>query len=479
MKVNLRVSLVISSLLFLTLLGCGPDSGFVGPSQNNETDLTIFFVNDQHGRINNFAKVKAIVDEAKANGNVLLVSAGDIFAGNPIVDQYSERGFPMIDIMNRTGFDVGVLGNHEFDFGPDVLKDRVDQSQFPWILANMDASGSAVSQPDPYVTLSVGDLRVTFLGLVETNGKEGDIIPSTHPYRVSDLSFQQHEDVVDNFSGLKAQENADVLVALTHLGSEADRALARNAPFFDLIIGGHSHELIDERVNDIPVVQAGSNLQLLGKIALSIEDQTVTKATVSMINLNSALQTDAALEETIASYNDNPSLATVVGQSDFNHQSWDVGCFYTTALREYMGVDFTIQNLGGIRAGINQGPITRFEIFTMDPFNNGSIAFTKTVGEFESFFCDSGERFLFTGINVDDRNNDFQIVDENGVPLSDDQLLTLGVNDYIPAVYDDFFDIEEADIRDYTTAEAIIGYLRNINSTIDFEGCVRLLQCDL
>ncbi len=165
MKVNLRISLVIASLLFLTLSGCGPDSGFVGPSQNNETDLTIFFVNDQHGRINNFSKVKAIVDAAKAEGNALLVSAGDICAGNPIVDQYSEQGFPMIDIMNRAGFDVGVLGNHEFDFGPDVLKDRMDQSQFPWILANMDASGSAVSQPDPYVTLPVGDLRVTFLGL--------------------------------------------------------------------------------------------------------------------------------------------------------------------------------------------------------------------------------------------------------------------------------------------------------------------------
>lgn len=477
MKLKLTLQLVATSILFLGLLSCNSDPGFVYPEET-PSNLTIFFVNDQHGRINNFSKVKPIVDAAKAEGNALLVSAGDIFAGNPIVDQYAEQGFPMIDIMNRTGFDVGVLGNHEFDYGTEVLKDRMDQSQFSWILANVDASNSAVTQPAPYVTILVDELRITFLGLVETNGKEGDIIPSTHPLRVSDLVFQRHQDVVDNYANLKSQENADLLVALTHLGSGADRELARTASFFDLIIGGHSHEMINEIVNDIPVVQAGANLQLLGKIELTIADKTVTDMSVSMIDLNSVSVSDTGLEETIAAYNDNPALATVVGQSDFNHQSWDIGCFYTTALMEYMEVDFTIQNLGGIRAGINQGPITRFEIFTMDPFNNGSMAFTKTVGEFESFFCEAGERFLFTGIQVDNSGNDVQIVNSNGLPLSDDTMLTLGINDYLVAVYDDFFDIQEADVRDYTTAEAIIGYLQNINPIINFEGCVRVLECN-
>lgn len=476
MKTRLRLHFVIS-FLFIALLSCGDDPGFVYPEEV-KPDLTIFFVNDQHGQINNFSKVKALVDAAKAEGNALLVSAGDVFSGNPVVDQYSEQGFPMIDIMNQVGFEVAVLGNHEFDFGPDVLEDRISQSQFPWIVANMDASNSAVSQPAPHVTLSVGDLRVTFLGLLETNGKEGDIIPSTHPLKVTDFSFQRHTDVVGNYADLKAQENADVLVALTHLGSGADRELARTTSFFDLIIGGHSHEIINETVNDVPIAQAGANLQLLGKIELSIENQEVTDVTISTIDLNNVTATDAALEATIASYNDNPELAAVVGQSEFNHQSWDVGCFYTEALKEYMNVDFTIQNLGGIRAGIDQGPITRFEIFRMDPFNNGSMAFTKTVAEFETFFCQAGQPFLFSGIQVDDSGNDVQILDGNGVPLADDTQLTLGVNDYIVAIYNDFFDVQEADIRDYTTAEAIIGYLQNINATINYEGCVRVFECN-
>ena len=474
----MKVKLIAISFLIISIFSCGNDSENNNPNPDQGVDLSIFFVNDQHGRINNFSKVKAIVDEARAEGNVLLVSAGDLFAGNPIVDQFSEPGFPMIDIMNQIGFDVGVLGNHEFDFGTEILEERIQQSQFPWILANVDASNSAISQPTPFVTLSVGRFRVTFLGLLETNGKENDIIPSTHPLRVADLSFQKHQDVVGNFADLKSQENADVLVALTHLGSDADRNLARNYPFFDFIIGGHSHERINETVNNIPIVQAGANLELLGRIDLKIENQTITDFDVTMINLDIASESDADLAATIAGYNDDPSFSTVVGQSDFNHQSFDVGCFFTTALKEFMEVDFTIQNLGGIRAGIDQGPITRFEIFTMDPFNNQSVAFTKTVGEFETFFCQTGARFLFTGIHIDDSGNDFQIVDSNGVPLPNDQELTMGVNDFIPAIYDDFFDFQEADIKSYTTAEAIIGYLQNINSTVDFEGCSRVLECN-
>ena len=131
------------------------------------------------------------MDAERAVTDVLLVSAGDIFSGNPIVDQHSEKGFPIIDIMNKTGFYISVLGNHEFDYGLSVLNDRIEQAEFEWVCANLDAQSSVLSQPDPYSTLTVGDLKITFLGLVETEGKPTDTIPSTHPWRVADISFQK------------------------------------------------------------------------------------------------------------------------------------------------------------------------------------------------------------------------------------------------------------------------------------------------
>lgn len=122
----------LSSILlvvFLLLLGCSNENS---GSDNNTNisgitkNLTIFFVNDQHGQLDNFSKIKHIVDLEKENTNVIVACSGDIFSGNPVVDNYSEKGFPMIDVMNRVGFDISVLGNHEYDYGESILTDRID-----------------------------------------------------------------------------------------------------------------------------------------------------------------------------------------------------------------------------------------------------------------------------------------------------------------------------------------------------------------
>ena len=83
------------------------------PSENEAKELTIFHINDQHGRLENFAKIKHIIDKEKQQTNVLFVCAGDVFSGNPVVDNHDEKGFPMIDLMNMVGVDVSVIGNHE------------------------------------------------------------------------------------------------------------------------------------------------------------------------------------------------------------------------------------------------------------------------------------------------------------------------------------------------------------------------------
>ncbi len=150
--------------------------------------------------------------------NVLLVCSGDIFSGNPVVDNHPEKGFPMIDLMNKVGVDVSVFGNHEFDYGEAILKDRFNQSQFNWICANVEMDNSGIPEPDEYKTITVDTLKVNFLGLVETNGKEDDIIPSTHPWRVENLTFQKYTSVIANYSQVKESENSDLYIALTHLG---------------------------------------------------------------------------------------------------------------------------------------------------------------------------------------------------------------------------------------------------------------------
>ncbi len=437
-----------------------------------ESELTIFFVNDQHGQLYNFARIKHIVDaERSENPNVLLVCAGDVFSGNPIVDQYKEKGYPMIDVMNRSGFDVVAIGNHEFDYGIGVLEERMTQSLFGWICANVDVLESGMPQPEPYKTIKTRDFKVAVLGLVETYGKPGDVIPSTHPWRVKDLRFFQFQDIVPKYTNLKEQEGADVYLALSHLGTKGDKALANDYPCFDFIIGGHSHVILNEEVNGVPVLQAGSYLHKLGKIEITVKNKSVTDYTVDLIELDSYKEVDATLKGIIDDYYNAPEFEEVLGSSSSNLSGGEVGCFYTNALKEYMQVDFSIQNTGGIRAGIDKGDITRMEIYKVDPFNNGSVKFSVTVKEIKDFFKETGDAFYVAGITLEKSGNDLIIFDEDGKELTDDVTLKLGMNDYIPAVYEEYFPLDKAEIMDKTTAESIIGYLKTINSTIDYEGC--------
>ncbi len=468
-KLNNLVKYLFSILIISYSISCSDDNALGTDSGNQQ--LTIFFTNDMHGQLDNFSKIKHIVDAERVETNVLLLSAGDLFSGNPIVDQYSEKGFPIIDIMNKVGYNISAIGNHEFDYGVSILNDRMAQATFEWVCANIDASSSTMVQPDPYTTITIGDIKIVVLGLVETNGKPDDVIPSTHPWKVRDLTFQRYTEVVSNYENLKVEQDADLYIALTHLGSFSDFSLAREFPYFDVIIGGHSNNLNDDEVNGIPVVMAGGNLSHLGKMVMTIRDREIVDYEVTLINLANYTNEDQELANAISEYNNAPEFAEVVGFANSHHDRNELGCFYTTALKEYMQVDFSIQNGGGIRADIDQGDITRYEIYNMDPFNNGSVAFTMTAREIKDFFIESGAGLHVSGISLVRSGNDIQIFNEDGVEISDEVELTLGTNDYIPSIYDNFFSFEDAEIRELTTAESIIGYLKTINSTMDHESC--------
>lgn len=465
-----RIVYFFTFILIIGSVSCSEKSTN-SPVPDGSQQLTIFFVNDMHGQLNNFAKIKHIVDAERETTNVLLASAGDIFSGNPIVDQYSEKGYPIIDIMNKTGFDISVIGNHEFDYGLSNLKARTEQAEFEWVCANVDTESSILPQPKPYTTLAIGDLKITVLGLVETNGKPDDIIPSTHPWRVEELSFQHFYDVVDEYMNLKEEEEADLYIALTHLGTFSDKILANDYSYFDLIIGGHSNDLNEGAVNGIPMLMAGGNLSHLGKIELTIKEKKVVDYEVSLINLNSYQEKDTELLAQINEYNNAPQFEEVVGYANSFHDRNELGCFYTTALKEYMQVDVSFQNGGGIRSTIGEGDITVLDIFNMDPFNNGSVVFTMTAKEIKDFFIQTGAGLHVSGISFGQDRDELIIYDENGVEVDDNKVLRLGINDYIPAVYDSYFPIADAEIRELTTAETIIDYLKTINSTVDYGGC--------
>lgn len=460
----------IRTIFFLQVIilffGCSTNN----PQQEASQNLTIFFVNDVHGQLDNFAKVKHIVDQERQETNVILACSGDVFSGNPVVDNYTEKGFPMIDVMNQTGFDVATIGNHEFDYGIEILKERIEQSDFEWICANLDSGNSVLPQPPAYTTITSGDLKVTFLGLVETNGKRNAFIPSTHPWKVRDLEFSWAQNVVPDFINTKNDEEADLFVALSHLGAMDDFELARNNYFFDLIIGGHSHSYIDTTINNVPVFQVGSYLNHLGKITMSVKNQSLENVDFSWIDLDEYPERDAELQAAIDAYMNWPELNEVIGFSAFDHSGYQVGCFYTDALRLQLNVDFSFQNSGGVRSGLKQGDITKRNIYEIDPFNNGMMIYEMTVAEVKEFLKGSGSGFYYSGGYISKNGTEVIIRDMNDNLIPDYYVLEIGINDYIPAVHEVYFP-KNGEVQSFTTAETIINYLENNNDEVNYPQC--------
>lgn len=465
-------------LLVLILFTACLKSNDPQPNTEEAKEITIFFVNDVHGQIDNFAKIKQIIDQEREEQSVIVVSSGDMFSGNPVVDNAMEKGAPMIDMMNHVGFDVAEVGNHEFDYGTDVLKDRFDQSNFEWICANVDKGSTNLPQLPAFTSVEVDGLKITFLGLVETNGKDDGTIPSAHPWKMDGLVFTRPENVIENYASLKNDESSDLLIALSHLGYGGnneilgDVQLAQNAPWLDMIIGGHSHQQINTLENGIPVFQAGSYLNFLGKIVLSIKDRQIQEYSFQQISLNSYSHYDAALKTVIDEYNNLPYLNDVIGSAASYMDQGEVGSFYCDALLTVMDVDLAFQNTGGVRSSLNAGDITKREIFEISPFNNGTVIYEMTAAEIKAFLRGSGAGFYYSGIHIDQDGQDVLLLDNDNQGIPDEQVLRVGINDYIPAVHDSYFP-ENGNRQLHTAAETLISYLENYNSNIDYHGITR------
>ena len=101
--------LILVSLPFFVIACSNNENTVIPAPQNTSKEVTIFHINDQHGRLDYFSKIKHIIDQEKELTNVMVVCSGDIFSGNPVVDNYEEKGFPMIDLMNKVGFDISTM----------------------------------------------------------------------------------------------------------------------------------------------------------------------------------------------------------------------------------------------------------------------------------------------------------------------------------------------------------------------------------
>lgn len=463
-----------------------PDGTAVAPpsgiAASPERQAVIFSVNDMHAAIDNFPKLAWIVDSLRSvYPDLLLVAAGDNQTGNPVNDQFPEKGFPVIDLMNAVGFNLSAVGNHEFDTGPEGFGNLISKADFSFICANVSGGGRHPLKIDPYkiITLPNG-LKVAFLGLLQL-GQNG--IPDSHPDNVRDFVFRSPLRAAPEFLWLK--DSSDVFIALTHIGFEEDVKLAETMPpGIDLIIGGHSHTRVDrEQVhNGILITQADSKLKFGTLIRLKVDAAGRVSSSMQLIDIRNSKKERPEIRAMVDRYNDNPVLNQVIATAtdDFS-SSEELGYLMADGQRAAAGADIALMNPGGVRIDrLPKGPVTIKNVYQLDPFGNELVVTKLTGSEIFSLLraawsADRKSPLFTSGITTETRVNDhgepeeITVHTDDGKPLDLNHVYSVAMNSYMTQVYR----YEHADPGQslfLTTAQALIGYLKQEGNIKSYRG---------
>ncbi len=445
-KPSLFSKLVIALLAIGLLFACSTKKKVI-TSNSNEKQAIIFAVNDLHAAIDNFPKLAFIVDSLQAiYPDMLLVSAGDNQTGNPVNDQYPEKGLPVIELMNAVGFDLSAVGNHEFDSSPEGFSNLTHKANFGFICANVSLSDTYDIKVNPYkiITLPNG-LKLAFLGLLQIN-QNG--IPDTHPNNVKEFNFHAPFKTATEYLYLK--DESDIFIALTHLGFEDDVLAKTSSPGIDLIIGGHSHTKVEKEQihNGILITQAESKLKYGTLIKLTILSDGTIQRKMELIAIKNSKNEKPSIRAIIDKYNDNPTLKKVISTAIDDFSSYEeLGYLMADAQRDAAKADIALVNPGGVRIDyLAKGPITIMNVYQLDPFGN-ELVVTKLTGNeihslmLEAYPIDNNNPLYSSGIKImvkkDTNGNllDIVLLTENDTPLDMNKTYTVAMNNYMTQVY--------------------------------------------
>lgn len=472
---------LLAVVLFLTLRKAPENQdGNTEKTENQvggEADIVILSVNDMHASIDQFPKFAAMVDSLRSiYPDMLLYSAGDNRTGNPVNDQYSPTNYPMIELMNRTGFDLCTVGNHEWDGNIVALQNDIERADFPFLCANVFIPDTVNLDIKPYIAFEHQGVKVAVVGLIEIRH---DGIPGAHPNNLTKVSFKRPEAVLPNYQFLRNQN--DVVILLSHCGLEDDIELAKANPWLDAIIGGHSHTLIEHpsETNGVLITQSGSHLRYATLVKLHVKNHKVVAKEAIVLNVNKVRKEKAEIKQLVDEFNNAPALNEAIATARTKFETpQELGCMITDALREISGADFAFQNTGGVRVPyLKKGPITVKDVYSIDPFNNDVVMYEMTGEQVKKFILNSyrkngGYPSYVSGMTYEVNDNGKSVwVNMEGGSFSTKKTYKVAFNSYMASTVN-IESIDEGRSLFMTSEEMMIEFLRK-HKTVDYQGVVR------
>ncbi|MCZ6775995.1 MAG: bifunctional UDP-sugar hydrolase/5'-nucleotidase [Ignavibacteria bacterium] len=382
---------------------CSACSFFVFQQNENIGQLTILHWNDFHAQ--NIPYDVTVSDSAtgieqtykvggtanllsymnhhrRGKSHVAVLNAGDDFQGTPISS--ISRGRSQIDLLNIIAPDAMVLGNHEFDYGLENLKENIKVATYPILAANLYDSTAGMTFAPPYVVKQCGGVKIGIIGLLPP-----DLSILTLTENLAGTTMLNIDSVVTIYANqLKNQYEVDLVVILSHMGFDQDTSLAMRRGDIDVIVGGHSHTPLFKpfKKNRTIICQSGSRGRYLGKLDLTVDlmgDSVLTHTGELIETKLGVYPIDSVTETKVLAFEKlvDEELSEVIGTLavDWKRSSIsesNIGNWEADVMREFAGTDIALMNSGGLRKDLRAGPITRRDIWEINPFGNTFVTFS-------------------------------------------------------------------------------------------------------
>ena len=323
--------------------------------------------------------------------------------------------------MNKVGFDVAILGNHEFDYGIEQLSKLGENITSKYISSNFCYKKNKTSIYNPYKIIEKGGKKIAFIGVItpltfsktylssikDSNGEE------VYDFLAGNNGQELYDRVQENINKVRNEEGADYVILLTHIGMDVEQytsnELLSKIKNVDAVLDGHTHKIYnttskDMDNKDIHISQTGTKLQSIGKLIIK-NDGTIISEIIQDIpepsDKSNAIKLTRGGKEIWVNKDMNnfinsifniyeDELNILYGSSEYDlvirpegttdshfiycrYQECTVGNLLADAFKSAGKSDAAIVNGGGVRSSINKGDLTRSQIMAVAPFFNNLI----------------------------------------------------------------------------------------------------------
>ena len=531
-SVGFAVILALASMLAMvlswsTLAESAPQTQ--AAPQTEVANIQLLGVNDFHGNLepitNPSYRIPAGVDPITCGGtaaggaayldayldkytaldpnNTIRVHAGDMVGGLPLISSYFHDE-PTVKAMNLMEFDVGTIGNHEFDEGGQEMLRLIEGGQrddglqfkedskgqlvntsdpkfagvdFPYISANVVYADTGENVLPPYQIVERDGVKVGFIGVTTEETPEIVVPDAVSPFEFLDIS-----ETVDRYSRELQKQGVETIVVLAHAGGFQTTATEATGEIItetaemknkavDVIIAGHSHSYLNTTVNGKLIVEGFALGTAFDSVNLTVDRKTgdVIKASAEIVPTcnNETITPDKQTAALVAKHDKQVTAIEnrVVGTAAENMTRTAtpagesaLGDLIADAQRAYAGTQIAFMNPGGIRADIQAGEVTYGELFAVQPFDNQVVRMTLTGDQIyrlleQQFQVNrilqiSGLKYSYNASNPAGQRITSATV--NGAPLDRSATYTVAANSFIATGGDGFTVFEEASATQQT-----------------------------